>query len=81
IDHQLREMIEVLPVNQAAVALLQQEFDSHHEYDGNHGDEDILQTLRDRIASETREVQQQALLVYAQPVILKQQHLAQQEAA
>ena len=71
IDEQIRNMAEIMPVHRAALAVLQTRFDQYTELDAGTVDDQLVEQLTARLAEEEEAVQQQALKVYAMPLILQ----------
>lgn len=72
IDAQIRDMVEILPVHNAALAELQNTYGSHQAYRVGPYNDAVKEKLLARIEQETSDVKQQVLLGYAMPIILQQ---------
>jgi len=71
IDQQIRDMTEILPVHNAALGLLQRQFDCHKDIKADLVSRQLEQTLLQRIEQEEKDVQKQVLLGYAMPILLQ----------
>ena len=72
IDQQLRDMAEIMPIHRAALSLLQTRFEQYQNLNAGSVDHDLIRQLEQRIQEQEKAVQQQALSVYAMPIILQQ---------
>ena len=72
IDRQILQMTEVLPVHHAALAMLQNDFNTLYEVQAEPVPESLTQQLRARIEHEARDVQEQVLRGYAMPILRRQ---------
>jgi hypothetical protein len=72
IDAQIRDMVEILPVHNAALAELQSTYGSHQAYRVGSYSDAVKEKLLARIEQETNDVKQQVLQGYAMPIILQQ---------
>lgn len=72
IDRQIRDMAEILPIHRAALAMLQHRFAQYTELACGDVDASLTEQLEQRIGDQDEAVQQQALTVYAMPLILQQ---------
>lgn len=69
IDSQITAMTEILPVQKAALALLQKQFEGYEQVVGGMWDESLVHKLVARLAGESIAVQERVLKTYAAPLM------------